>query len=729
MHLPLPVTRELVLVGGGHTHALFLKRWAMKPLAGVQVTLVNPDVTAPYTGMLPGFVAGHYERSELDIDLVRLTRQAGARLIMDTVTGFDHKTRKVFFRHRPPVFYDLICFDIGISGALPEIRGYSDHVHSAKPMADFASAFEAFLEKLRDPGPPPNIVVIGGGLAGVELALALSRRLSVLGRGDGTVTILEKGDQALSGVGAGSRSNLMKALSESNIVVRTGIRIRTIERDHLILEDRDGKLSFDFAVGAAGGRPYQWLAETELDLEQGFIRVGPTLASTNIGDVFAVGDCAHMSWAPRPKAGVFAVRQAPVLFHNVRASLSGGIPRHYRPQKSYLKLISTGGRSAVADKFGVALSGRAVWHLKNRIDRAFMAHLNTPVSMPAPALPKTVAAGVRDLVVERSPHCGGCGAKVAQTPLVTGLSQACEDTLPQQDVRRDDAAFIERERGFDLLTTDHLRAFTLDPYLLARVAAVHAMGDVWAMGGRPHKVLASLIVPPLSEEKQVNFISEIMAGAEAAFQPCGTEIVGGHTMIGAELSVGFSVLGHTDRSPIRLGGGQPGDALILTKPIGTGTIMAAEMRQAAEGRHYRNMLDNMVRPQQRAADILSRVATAMTDVTGFGLAGHLMNMLSAASVAADIFWTRVPLLAGAIELHSKGIRSSLWAANAGLAGVQDVDERGAQGLLFDPQTSGGLLASVPEAAMADTFGAFEAAGEPIWQIGHLCSGPPRIHVK
>ena len=134
----LPLTRDLVLVGGGHTHALVLRKWAMMPLAGVRVTLVNPGPDAPYSGMLPGFVAGHYGRGDLDIDLVRLARFAGARIVLGTVRGIDTAARQVHVPDRPPIAYDLASVNVGITSAMPDLPGFAEHGIPAKPLGPFA---------------------------------------------------------------------------------------------------------------------------------------------------------------------------------------------------------------------------------------------------------------------------------------------------------------------------------------------------------------------------------------------------------------------------------------------------------------------------------------------------------------------------------------------------------------------------------------------------------------
>ncbi|MDH3264290.1 MAG: FAD-dependent oxidoreductase, partial [Paracoccaceae bacterium] len=366
MQATLPLTQDVVLIGGGHTHALLMRAWGMNPLPGARLTLINPDPAAPYSGMLPGHVAGHYPREALMIDLMRLARFAGARLILGRATGIDRAKRLVHVPGRAPVRYDLASLDIGITSEMPGIPGFARHGWPAKPLGPFADAWEAHLGRVAG-GARPDTVVIGGGVAGVELALAMAHRL-----GPGTVTVVEAAEAALPGLAPGTRAALLAEADRLGVAVLTGAGVASVGHGHVALASGK-RLPSAFTCGAAGATAQGWLANTGLELDCGFVTVGPSLASVTDPAIFAVGDCAHLSHAPRPKAGVYAVRAAPVLRDNLRAALTGAAPRPYRPQKDYLKLISCGDRRAVADRSGLRTSGHWLWRWKDWIDRRFMA--------------------------------------------------------------------------------------------------------------------------------------------------------------------------------------------------------------------------------------------------------------------------------------------------------------------------------------------------------------------
>jgi len=728
MQTVLPVTRDLVLVGGGHAHALVLRQWAMRPLPGVRLSVINPDPVAPYTGMLPGHVAGHYPRNALMIDLVRLARFAGARLILDRAVGLDPAARRVHLAGRPPVEFDLASIDVGIGSGLPDLPGAETHAIAAKPLGPYAARWDGFVRAARDGGVQPQVVVVGAGIGGVELALSMAHRLAADGVRVARVTVLEQAARPLPGVGDGARQSLLRHCARLGVTIRTASQPVAVTAQAVELTGGETVAS-NFTVLVAGARPQRWLAESGLTVQDGFLDVSPTLQTSDPA-IFAAGDCAHMGFAPRPKAGVFAVRQAPVLLHNLRAAAAGGQMRNYRPQRDYLKLISTGGKGAVADKWGLPLDGGWLWRWKDRIDRRFMAMFHDLPAMPPPALPRDVAHGVQAEVLGMPPLCGGCGAKVAGGALRSGLAGV--PVAVRADVLAgagDDAAVLTHGTGVQVLTTDALRAFTADPFVLGKVAALHAIGDVLAMGAAPQAALAQITLPRASQAVQARMLAEVLAGAVPELARFGADLVGGHTMQGDDMTVGFTLTGLAP-SALRKSGAQAGDRLILTRPLGSGVILAAEMANAALpgallGEVVAEALARMQRPHCGMADLVG-AATALTDVTGFGLAGHLWEMLEGASLSAELDLAQIPLLPGALELAASGVRPHLAAANRAAVG-DALPETPLGWLLADPQTAGGFLAAVPADQASDALARLHAAGESDARIiGTLQAGPPRL---
>jgi selenide,water dikinase len=733
---PSPVLRDLVFVGGGHSHVGVLRRFAMKPEPGVRITVICTDIDTPYSGMLPGYISGHYSFDDVHIDLGRLCAFAGARFYHDAVVGIDRERQRVLCRDRPPVPYDLLSINIGSTPQVQQVEGAQALAVPVKPIAQFNQRWLALLDKaLHWPVQrgPMTVAVVGGGAGGVELVLSmqyrLRRELKAMGRNPEALrfVLLTSSDTVLPTHNPGVRARFARVLRERHVEVHT--RSAVIKVSPGCLHTQDGR-TFDadetLWVTQAGGPA--WLQGTGLALnERGFIRVNEQLQTLTDPAVFAAGDIADFTDRPLEKAGVFAVRMGKPLAENLRRSLRGEPLKAYHPQRDWLSLISTGDQHAVASRGALGFAGDWVWRWKDHIDRSFMRKF-TELPEMAPDRPPAVASLA--LSAEESlqaisalaMRCGGCGAKVGANVLSRAL--AAIEPIERSDVliglhSPDDAAVVRVPPGKAVVqTVDFFRAFIDDPYVFGQIAANHALGDVFAMGAEPQTATAIATVPPGLERKVEDLLTQMMAGAVKVLNAAGCALVGGHTGEGAELALGFAINGLIDEQMsgvMRKGGMQPGDVLLLTKPIGTGTLFAAHARYAAKGRWIDAALQSMVLSNQTGADLLrTHGATACTDLTGFGLLGHLVEMTRPSGVDAELQLSALPLLDGAVDCVKAGIVSSLQPANVRLRrALRNADEFVGDPrypLLFDPQTAGGLLASVPAAQATACVQALKAAG-------------------
>jgi selenide,water dikinase len=584
----------------------------------------------------------------------------------------------------------------------------------------------------------------------------LRNEFKALGRSpeDLKFVLLTSGETILPTHNPGVRKRFVQVLQARNVEVYNQAEVVQISPG--CLHTRDGR-TFDadetMWVTQAGGPA--WLQSTGLALDdKGFILVHPQLQSLNDPLVFAAGDIASFAERPLEKAGVFAVRMAKPLADNLRRSLRGQKCVAYQPQRHWLALISTGNRHAVASRGPLGFAGDWVWRWKDRIDRQFMRRFTELPDMVNARAALQPGANLREalramgqllkdirakgqaptsrltLTAEESlqaisaiaMRCGGCGAKVGANILSRALGSLQPVERPDVLIglhSPDDAAVVRVPPGMAVVqTVDFFRAFIDDPYLFGKVAANHALGDIFAMGAEPQTATAVVTVPPGLESKVEDLLTQMMGGAIEVLNAAGCALVGGHTGEGAELALGFAINGLIDENMtgvMRKGGMQPGDVLLLTKPMGTGTLFAAHARHAAKGRWIAAALQSMQQSNQAGAQILrTHGATACTDLTGFGLLGHLVEMTRPSGVDAELQLSTLPLLDGAVDCVQAGIVSSLQPANVRLRrALRNADEfinDPRYPLLFDPQTAGGLLASVPAAQAAACVQALQAAG-------------------
>ena len=755
-----PIVKDLVLVGGGHSHVIVLKHFGMKPMPGVRVTVICREVETPYSGMLPGHVAGHYTHDEIHIDLGPLSRFAGARFCRDEVVGLDLDGQTVLCRDRPAVPYDVLSIDIGSAPSTDDVPGAAGSVVPVKPIGTFVARWNALVERVLATGERVRIGVVGAGAGGVEMALSMRHGLrAALGETGAdpdrvSFDLFTDANEVLPRSPPRVRATFARTLAERGVRVHLGARIERVTPGALHAAGLTGGARIGSGDGTgygtgypcllhtAGGAMHEldevlwvtaagaqaWLAASGLATDEGgFVAVHPTLESISHPGVFAAGDCAAVLAHPREKAGVFAVRQGPPLAANLRRALRGLAPKPFTPQRRYLSLVSTGDRRAVATRGGaLMLEGDWVWRWKDRIDRRFMRRFAELPEMAAEAKPELPAGlagddAIRELTAVAM-RCGGCGAKVGATVLarvIDDIRTAARGDVLVGLADRDDAAVVETPPGkVTVHTVDSFRAMIDDPWLFGRIAANHCLGDIYAMGGEPQSALAIATLPHGIESQVEDTLRQMMTGAADVLREAGTALVGGHTGEGAELALGFAVCGLIDRERIlRKGGMHPGDRLVVTKPIGTGTLLAAHMRHRARGAWIEAALETMQKSNLAGAQCLHRRhARACTDVTGFGLLGHLVEMIRASDVDVELDLAAIPVLPGALDTVAAGITSSLQPQNLRLRrAVRNAEEAARDPrwpLLFDPQTAGGLLASIPEDGAEACVEELRALGYP-----------------
>ena len=696
------IQKDLVFVGGGHAHALALRMLAMQPIAGLRITLISPASHTPYSGMLPGLVAGHYSFEQTHIDLARLCQWAGVRFICAEVEAVDPQAQRLSLRGRPPVAYDVLSIDVGSQPELDSVPGARGYSVPVKPVAELWQRWNHLRKKLQSSprGTEHRIAMVGGGAGSVELIAAMAQQFS---SGDSyadqqlSFELFCGAPDILQGYNSRARQAAQAALASYAIQLRLNSRVERVERNALLIENGD-RYGFDELFWCTGAAAAPWIAASGLKTDQrGFIATSNTLQSLDYANIFGSGDCATQVDQPRPKAGVYAVRQGPVLAENLRKFLFSKPLKEHIPQQKFLSLLSLGAKRATADRGVLSATGEWVWRWKDRIDREFMSRFEQLPDMKAGAVSESLS-----LLGETKAQapCGGCGAKMPADNLSAVLRELAQE-YPQHCAAEgaQDAVLIPGSDKVALVQSiDTLREIVADPWLMGRIAANHALSDLYASGASPVAALASITLPFSAADILQRDLKQILAGALQEFSLVDCKLLGGHTMQGPELSVGFVVNGAAlsqERGFLPKRGLCDGDHLVMTKPIGTGTLFAGHMQLREDGRNIQAATDSMLQSNVAAAALAVEYGvTACTDITGFGLLGHLQEMLEPGQ-GVGLQLAQIAVLPGACESVRAGIFSTMHQPNfqtaAALIKKEIDDNSGRYELLFDPQTSGGLL--------------------------------------
>jgi selenide,water dikinase len=364
--------KRVVLLGGGHSHIEVVRRFGTHPVPDSEITLVDAERFATYSGMLPGLVAGHYDFDDCHIDLAQLAQRASVRFVQARAGGIDVERRQIALIDDSTLDYDLVSIDVGSTPPTAGIAGAVEHAIAVKPFATFSQQWDHLLARARR-GELRNIAVVGGGAAGVEIVLAMQFRLvQVVARDSIKFALVSDAPFLVPDHNNAARAALERLLTNRGVTLHLNARVASVEAQAVIFSDTR-RIAADATIWAAGAGAPLWFGQTGLALDaRGFIAVNEQLQSSSHADVFAAGDCATIVGYDYPKSGVYAVREGPLLAENLRRALAGKRLAEYHPQRVALSLISAGNRYAIASYGPLALEGAWVWRWKDHIDRKFV---------------------------------------------------------------------------------------------------------------------------------------------------------------------------------------------------------------------------------------------------------------------------------------------------------------------------------------------------------------------
>ena len=695
----IPITNDLVLIGGGHSHLSVLMKLAKRPINGNRITLITNEIDTPYSGMIPGYIEGIYSWRDSHIDLYRLCLKLNVRFIHAEVERVSAYEKEIYFKDRPKIKFDVLSINTGIQSNNREIKGAAKYCLPVKPISKLTNNFLNKITNFK------SIAFIGGGAGSVELALAIKKRFLNINQ-DIKITIITGKRGLLSTFPQKTKLTSLKTLEKFKIDIIEYKRVLEVKPKQIILSDKS-MLKIDKAILSTNSMTPKWLAKSDILLtKDNYILVNKSF-QTNYKYVFASGDVIDFNNQNLKKAGVFAVRSGKPLAINIRKFILGKKLVEYKFNKNYLALIGTSKRSAIATKYNLTFNSRFFFYLKKYIDQNFIkkfSDFRIRKKFTLDAL-KTDVLNIfvkhKEKITDKNDimQCKGCAAKV---PL-----NALKQALPKDIVSTSEDAVSVPGHPELYQTVDMISSIITDPFLLGKIAANHSISDMVSVNSKITSAMMILQLPLSKTEINSRDLEQVLLGANEIFKTIDCPLIGGHTMIGKDKDpiIGFSILGQKQKK-IKIMKNRrkikTKDLLILTEKIGSGLIFAGINNYLIDSYFQIDVIKQMIKGNLNFGKISNHLnILSMTDITGFGLANHLLNLIKRdnSKTGLTIYPNKIPLFQGVNECLNKDIKSSLFKSNYDIAQKDIIykrDKSKLDNILYDPQTVGGIAFIIPQ---------------------------------
>ena len=697
----IPINNDLVLIGGGHSHIMLMMELSKRPIEGTRITLISNEIDTPYSGMIPGFIEGMYTWRETHIDLYKLCFKLNIRFIHSEVLEISAINKEIILKNRPKIKFDVLSINTGIQSSNKTIKGALKYCVPVKPISKLSNNF---LTEIKTNN---NIAFIGGGPASVELALGLQKRFKNT-KSNLKISIITGKNGLLSSFPNKTRKAAKQTLQNAQINVIEKVEVIEVQKDTLILSDKT-KLKIDKSILSTNGMAPEWIKKSDIILNRNNFIIVNNKFQTNYNYVFAAGDIVDFNNQNLSKSGVYAVKSGKPLARSIRGFIQKKIPVPYKFNKNYLSIIGLSNGLAIATKYNFTFTSRFSFLLKKLIDQKFVKKFND-LNQDNNYIFRNLFK-VFDVIIQNNKNipsyqmqCRGCAAKVDFNSLKTTLSKEIITTS-------EDAININNYPKL-YQSVDMISSIVSDPYLLGKIAANHAISDIIAVNSKLISALMILQLPFSNSEINSRDLEQVTSGATEVLKLANCSISGGHTMIGKDKDpvIGFSVIGEKKSVNNKtLGKLKVNDILILTERIGSGIIFAGINNDIIDSYYQIEVLNQMSQGNINFSKISDRLKIlSMTDITGFGLANHLLNLIKrdVGKTGLTIYPDKIPIFNGVTEALSKNVRSSLFEKNFNTAQKELVYDREIKlidEILYDPQTVGGLAFIIPKEEKVKQF--------------------------
>ncbi len=692
------IKKDLVLIGGGHSHLNVLKSFTMDKINGLRVTLISDVYETPYSGMLPGFIENDYSLDDIQIDLYKICYHGNFRFINCKVNKIDGIKNLIYFKNRPPLSFDYLSINIGINNDTKTIKNADKYALKLKPISKIN--YNEIINNLEG----KKVGVIGSGPAGVEISLALKKRYNEI-----DIFLFTGKSGLLKNYSNFSKNSILKTLTEANINVIFKDEVSEVSKNKIITKSSKVYL-IDKAILSTNGVPPKWLKKTNLILShEGFIQTNNKL-QTNFNHIFAAGDIANFSNNNLTKSGVYAVKSGSVLSKNIRNMIVNKPLFNYYPQKYYLSIIGLSNGKALAFKYNLHFTSKLILNLKKYIDLKFIKKFKLYEKI-------NYKKNIMD--------CKGCASKISLTTL--------KSSLPKYIIKSsEDATQITKGSPY-VNSIDMITSIITDPFLLGKISANHALSDIYASLAKPLSALMILQLPKSSQNIHSEDLKQIQEGAKLILNDNSCILSGGHTMIGEDNNpvVGFSIIGEKfKRSNKKI---NDKDVVILTEKLGTGIIFAGVNSNVISSKYIKDVSKQLENGNIKLGKIFNQInPLEATDITGYGLGNHLINLVDRNKdiKGITILKDKIKLFEGVNECLQKNVNSSFYEQNFNYGKNKVFFNKNEliNKIFFDPQTVGGIAFIIPQKSYLKIKNILEKNKIVFSKIGFIDNSHSRLRV-
>ncbi len=670
-----------MLIGGGHANVQVLKRLCINTIKGLHTILISEYFEATYSGMTPGYIHKDFNKDDISIDLQRLCFNAGATFVKDKVVKLDTNYKELKLQNFPPINYDLLSINTGSISNTNNINIEKSSIHFfVKPIASFVKNLNYIDQIIKNKN--NKIAIIGGGVASYELAFSLKRRyerqldITIYGK-----KILE--EKNLNKI---TKNNLKKIAKNLGIREYSG-EVISISKKYLTLNNGD-KIGCDLSLVSTGASIGSWLSESNLSKNnKGFIRVDSNLLSINDKNVFVTGDACSIENKLRPKSGVMAVRQGEILKENIFLKLTGKKLIKFKPQKNWLYLIGTYKNYALLNYFFLSFHSRWCWDLKVWIDKNFINKFK---------FPNTLRMAKKNFELESfentKMYCQGCGSKVSKNTLINYINKNSDN------IHLRDSSIIMNKSFKMLQTIDHIKLFSsLNPFDFGKISYLHSQNDILAAGGNVKSLSVSLGVPFSENYVEKFYLEYFMKGIKFEADKYECSVSSGHSYQSQEPGITLTLNGEIENN-VSKNSAKVDDLIYLSKPLGTGYLLAAYFNNSEmlSSNDFEKIINNLKKGNLFAVNSARNSnSQTMTDISGFGLSSHLIDICLSSNLSCKITLNPDLLINSNTNLlkifQSTSFQNNY---NASKQYVKISENHPLKNILFDPQTNGPMLIAI-----------------------------------